>query len=77
MGHSMLAPPTLDKNVFYFRVNVLSVVGVFGVAGRCIDEPYGAIVIVDDITYAAAACHLIFPLLKVTAVVSMRCEIAA
>jgi hypothetical protein len=44
-------------------VNVLSVVGVFGVAGRCIDEPYDSIVIVDDVTYAAATCHLIFPLL--------------
>jgi hypothetical protein len=54
-----------------------SAVGVFGMAGGCGNDPDCAVVIVDHVADASAACDLVLPLFEVSTVVPVRCEISA
>src|SRR6266568_3364213 len=54
-----------------------SAVGVLGMSGGGVDQPDGAFVVIDGVAYSATAGYLVLPLLHVTAVVPMPCQIAS
>jgi hypothetical protein len=54
-----------------------SAIGVFGMARRGVDQPDGALVVIDDVTNPPAAGYLEFPLLQVTAVVSVPRQVTS
>jgi len=63
------APPGLQMAPF-------SVVGVFRVSGRGVDDPDRVVGVVDDIAHAATAGDFVFPLFELVAVVLVGGEIS-
>lgn len=54
-----------------------SVVGVFGVAGRSVDQPYSAIAVVDGVADTPTAGNLVLPLFQIDAIVAVRAKVPA
>ena len=54
-----------------------SAVCVFGMARGCIDQPHCPVAVIYDVADAAAAGHLVLPLLHIAAVVPMGGQVTA
>lgn len=58
------------------RCAFTSAVGVLGMSGRGIYEPYGALGIVDHIAHPSATGDLVLPLLQIAPVVPMGGQVS-
>jgi hypothetical protein len=59
------------------RPACLSAICIFGMPRRGVHQPYRVILIINDVTYPAAAGYLVLPLLKIPAIVPMRRQVPA